>query len=37
MYGKVDVNPLNFVTLTSYSWECALKITGTKLELLTDA
>lgn len=28
-------NSLNFVTLASFSWECALKITKIKLELPT--
>lgn len=33
IYGKVYVMPL---TLALYSWECALKITGIELKLLTD-
>ena len=35
MYRKYDLDPLNFVTLASFSWKCALKITGIELELLT--
>lgn len=33
---KFNLNPLNFVTLALFSWECTLKITKTELKLLTD-
>ena len=36
MYGKYGFDSLSFVTLPLYLWECALKITGIELELLTD-
>lgn len=30
--AKFNLNPLNFVTLTSLSWECTLKITKNELK-----
>ena len=36
MDGKFGREPLNFVTLASYSWKCVLRITGQELELLID-
>ena len=33
---KFNLNPLNFVTLASLSWECTSKLNKTELELLTD-
>ena len=37
MYEKFCSEYLNFVTLTSYPCQCALKITGQEFELLTGA
>lgn len=36
MHGKCNLNPLNFVMLALFSWECALEITIIELEFLTD-
>ena len=36
MPPKFDFNPLNFVTLASFSWEYALKMTKIELQLPTD-
>ena len=36
MSSKFGLNPVNFLTLASFSWECTLKITKIELELLTD-
>ena len=35
MYRKLNLNPLNFVTLASYSWNCILKKSLKYFELLT--
>lgn len=32
VYKKSDLDPLKFVTLASYSWECALEVTGIEFE-----
>ena len=36
MHRKFNLNPLNFVTPDSFSWEYALKTTGKEFKLLTD-
>ena len=36
MSSKFGLNPVNFLTLASFSWECTLKINKIELELLTD-
>ena len=36
MSGKFDSSPSKFGTRASFSWDCALKITKTELELLTN-
>ena len=32
--AKFNLNPVDFVMLASFSWECALKITRIEMELL---
>ena len=36
MRAKFNLNPLNFITLASFSWKCAVILSKKELELLTD-
>ena len=35
-YNNFSLDPLNYITLASYAWDCVLKFTKVELELLSD-